>query len=165
MPYRKVAMLFLALGFAFGAAGIVAGQAKEDKPDEKKDEKKEPEKPLTKAEFDDLMEEEVKNAWNKLKINDRKKMGERAAEAADVIAASAAKVLRYDGKVLKGDNKDKPAREQKDFKDWVDAMKKHAEEYAKHARKGDWTKAAASREKISETCGACHDVYEPPKKD
>ncbi|MCC7507860.1 MAG: cytochrome c [Planctomycetes bacterium] len=160
MPYRKIAVLFLALGFAFAAAGMVAGQAKDEKPAEKK----EPEKPLTKAEFDDLMEKEVKDAWNKLKINDKKKMGEKAAEAADVIAAAAAKVLRYDGKVLKGENKDKLAREQKDFKDWVDAMKKHAEEYAKHARKGDWTKAAASREKINETCGACHDVYEPPKE-
>lgn len=165
MRLFNLAMFFLAASVALAGAGIVLGQTaqpvKDEKKEEKKDEKKPEEKPMTKAEYDELMEKEVKDAWNRLKINERKKMGEKAAEAADIIAKAAPKMLRYDGKVLAGENKGKLAREQKDFKQWVDDLKKHAEEFAKHARKGDWDKAGASREKINETCGACHDVYEP----
>lgn len=132
---------------------------KEDAADEKKDEKKE-DPPLTKAEFDTLMEE-MKTAWNKLKLNAKKKMGDKAAENADEIVKTAEKLHRYDGEVLKGDNKGKKAREQKDWQDWAAALKKHAEEFAKHARKSEWDKADKSRDAINTTCGDCHDVYEP----
>lgn len=129
------------------------------KNDAKKEEVKE-EAPLTKAEFDTVMEE-MKTAWNKLKLNAKKKMGEKAAENADEIVKAAEKLHRYDGEVLKGDNKGKKAREQKDWQDWSAALKKNAEEFAKHARKSEWDKADKSRDAINKTCGDCHDIYEP----
>lgn len=168
MSYRLFAILCLALSVAFAGFSAVQGQDKVQKKDEKKDEKtedkkdeaKEDEKPLTKEEFDALMEE-IKTSWNKLKINARKKMGDKAAENADEISKVSDKILRYDGEVLKGDQKGKKARDQKDFQDWVAALKKAAEDYAKHARKSDWDKAEAAKDRINETCGDCHDLYEP----
>ncbi len=167
MSYRLIAGLFLALGLLCGGVSFVAGQAaekKEDKKEEKKDEAKDEakeEKPLTSKEYMDLMESEVKDSWNKLKIHHRNKRGEQAATAADTLAKAFPKLMRYDGEVLKGDNKGKKAREQKDFKGWAEDLKTNAEEYAKHVRKGDWDKAEKSKDKINETCGACHDAYEP----
>jgi hypothetical protein len=172
MSYRWIAGAFLALGLLCGGVSLVVGQAagekKEDKQEDKKDDsagdkKDEPkeEKPLTNKEYLDMMESEVKDAWNKLKIHHRNKRGEQAAGAADNLVKTAPKLMRYDGDVLKGDNKGKKAREQKDFKGWVDDLKTNAEEYARHVRKGDWDKAEKSKDKINETCGACHEVYEP----
>jgi hypothetical protein len=171
MSYRLFAGVFLALGLLCGGVSLVVGQAVGEKKEEKKEEKKDDsgdkkdeakeEKPLTNKEYLDLMESEVKDSWNKLKINHRNKRGEQAATAADNLAKAFPKLMRYDGEVLKGDNKGKKAREQKDFKGWADDLKTNAEEYAKHVRKGDWDKAEKSKDKINETCGACHDVYEP----
>lgn len=169
MSYRVLAALCLALSIAFAGIGMVQGQDKgkedsskvEKKEDgEKKDEKKDEEKPLTKEEFDKVMDE-INTSWNKLKINARKKMGDKAAEAADDMAKASEKILRYDGEVLKGDEKGKKARDQKDFKEWVEALKEAAEDYSKYAKKGDWDKADTAKDKINETCGNCHDIYEP----
>lgn len=175
MSYRVICASCLALCLVFAGAGFI--QAQNAKPpvkkeeakneDKKDDEKKDPkddakdaEKPLTAKEFEEVMED-IKTAWNKLKINARKKMGDKAAEAADEIAALTPKILRYDGEVLTGDEKGKKAAEQKDFKKWVEALKKGAEDYSKYAKKGDWDKADKAKDEINETCGDCHDVYEP----
>jgi len=171
MNYRVIAGLCLALCVIFAGVGIVQGQEKGkddaatvEKKDEKKDDAKEDakdeEKVLTKKEFDELMDT-VNTAWNKLKINARKKMGDKAAAAADEITEAAKQMLRYDGEVLNGDEKGKKARDQKDYKDWVKALEEAATDYAKFARKSDWDKADAAKDKINETCGNCHDVYEP----
>lgn len=111
--------------------------------------------------YHSLMNDDINRAWSVLKINARKKMGENAAKGADDIAALAPKILRYEGPVLQGKNKGKPARHQKDFQKWVKELKEAAEDYAKHARKGDWDKAEDARDRISDTCADCHDEYEP----
>ncbi|MCZ7606322.1 MAG: cytochrome c [Planctomycetota bacterium] len=178
MSYRIATAVLLALTIVFAGAGLVQGQSdkptaekkevkkEETKKDEaKKDEaNKEAEKaedpPLTSKEFHDLMED-MKKAWNRLKIHARNKMGDKAAEAADELAALAAKARRYDGEVLTGENKGKKARDQKDFQDWCKAMEDAAREYAAQAKKSKWDKADAQKDKINETCGACHDVYQP----
>jgi cytochrome c556 len=164
MNHRLIAACLLALCVIFAGAGLISAQSKNEakKEDVKKDEKpaKEEPEPLEKAEFDALMEE-VKTSWNKLKINARKKMGDKAAECADELAAAAPKILLYDGLVLTGDKKGEKARDQKDYKDWVAELEKQAKEYSKHAKKSDWDKAKAAQDKINEVCGACHDVYEP----
>jgi cysteinyl-tRNA synthetase len=179
MRNRLVAVFALVMCVIFAGLGFVNAQDKprddkaagkaeskkeqpkeEPKKEEPKEEPKDEEKPLTKKEFDDLMEE-IKTSWNKLKINARKKMGDKAAENADEIAAVAKKILRYDGPVLEGDNKGKKAREQDDYQKWVEDLEKAAKDYAKHARKSKWDKADEARDKINETCGACHDAYEP----
>jgi hypothetical protein len=161
-------LLFL-LATGFLCAGLIQAQTaekaketkkEEEKKDDKKDEVKEEEKALTSKEMHDLMEE-IETAWNRLKIHARNKMGEKAALAADDIAAKAPTMLRYDGKVLKGDKKGEKARDQKDYKDWAAALEKAAKEYAKLARKGDWDKADKEKEKISTSCSDCHDPYQP----
>jgi hypothetical protein len=173
MHYRLAAVLFLMVGLGLAGASLIYSQdnpPKDEKQAEKQEEKKQEkkqekvddaEKPLTSKEYSALMEDEVKDAWNKLKINHRNKRGEQAAASADSLAGTSPKILRYDGEVLKGDNKGKKARDQKDFQGWAADLKKHAEEYARHARKGDWDKAEKSKDKINETCGHCHDAYEP----
>jgi hypothetical protein len=171
---RSIWGVFLVFGLLCGgmslAIGQEAGEGKPDKERVKEEKKEEPaaeekaeEKPLTDKEYGDLMDKQVKGAWNKLKINGRKKMGDQAAAAADELAKVAVQILRYDGQVLNGENKGRKARDQKDFKQWVADLKKYAEEYATHARKGDWDKADKSKDQINETCGACHDEYEPVK--
>ncbi|MBZ0136625.1 MAG: cytochrome c [Planctomycetes bacterium] len=172
MSYRMIAALCLMLAFTFAGIGLIQGQdqnkdakkeAKGDEKPDKKDEKAE-DKPLTKKEFDVLMEE-IEDAWNKLKFDNRKKMGDKAAESADTIAEAAVKIMRYDGEVLKGDDKGKKARDQKDFKEWVEALEKAAKDYSKYAKKGDWDKASEAKDKINESCGNCHDAYEPEEED
>jgi len=159
MSYRLLTALLFAFALVFALAGVSLGQSSKTP---KKDETKEDEKPLTAEEMHEMMEE-VEEAWNKLKIHARNKMGDKAASAADDIAKAGPKLLRYDGKVLTGDNKDKLAREQQDYKDWAAAMVKAAEEYAKYARKSDWDKAGKEKDKLNDTCGACHKVYQPAK--
>jgi soluble cytochrome b562 len=174
MSYRFLASLLAVLAVAFLAAGV--SQSQENKPqdqpkDEKQDDTKrddeskqkpeEPPKPMTRKEFSVFMDEQVKGEWNRLRIMERRRMGERAAEAADKLVELAPQMLRYDGEVLRGESKGEKAREQKDFKDWVDSFRKQAEEYARLARAGDWDKAAEVREEVNKTCNACHDAYEP----
>jgi hypothetical protein len=170
----------LVLSLAFLGAGLIHAQAtkkEEPKAEEKKDDKeaekegekegegeKEEIKPLTKQEMHDTMEA-VEKAWNKLKIHARNKMGDKAAAAADEIAKLSAELLRYDGNMLEPENKDKKARDQQDYKDWVAALIKAAEEYSKHAKKSAWDKADKEKDKINETCGDCHEKYEPEKND
>lgn len=171
MIARKLAAVSLVLALLFSAAGLMTGQ--QSKGEEKEDKKQEGEgkedsakdspaddAPLKNDDFTVFMDGEIKAAWNRLSINHRRKMADRAAEAADELIKLSAKVLRYDGEVLKGDNKGKKAREQADFKGWVADMKKHAETYAKHARGGDWDKATTARTDIDKACKACHDAYE-----
>jgi hypothetical protein len=175
MSYRVATAVLLVLSIAFAGAGLVQGQAetpKEEKKEEaKKDEAKKDEAgkegekaaeetPLTAKEFDTLMED-MKKAWNRLKIHARNKMGDKAAEAADELAALATKARRYDGEVLTGENKGKKARDQKDFQDYLKVMEDAAKEFAAQAKKGKWDKADAQKDKINETCGGCHDVYQP----
>lgn len=175
MKTRSLTALLLAAAMLFCAAGYIAsqdtqGEEKDDKKqegqgkeDSKEAEKKDPPDdngPMKKADFGVFMDSEVKAAWNRLSINHRRKMGDRAAEAADELVKFADKILRYDGEVLKGDKKGEKARDQDDFKGWVSDMKKHAEAYAKHARKGDWDKATTARTDIDKSCKACHEVYE-----
>lgn len=172
MSYRFVAAVLLVLSIVFAGAGLV--QSQDDKPKEEKKEEgkkegekdveKAEEKPLTSKEFHDLMED-MKKAWNRLKIHARNKMGDKAAEAADELTALAAKAKRYDGEVLTGDNKGKKARDQKDFQDWCKAMEDAAKEYAAQAKKSKWDKADVQKDKINETCGACHDVYQPEEEE
>lgn len=176
MSYRIAAALCLMLSIAFAGIGLIQGQDKKDTPKddrseepaknggEKADEKDAAEKPLSEKEFDALMEE-IKGAWNKLKFDNRKKMGDKAAESGDTIAEAAAKIMRYDGEVLKGDNKGKKARDQKNFKEWVEALETAAKDYSKYAKKGDWDKAGEAKDRINESCGNCHDVYEPEEED
>jgi hypothetical protein len=171
MSTRVAAAVLFALSLAFLGAGLIHGQtakAKEEPKAETKEDGKEGEKeeikPLSHKEMVETMES-VETQWNKLKIHARNKMGDKAAAAADEIAKLAPELLRYDGNVLEGDNKDKKARDQKDYKDWVAALIKACEEYSKHAKKSDWDKADKEKDKINETCGDCHELYEPPKKE
>jgi hypothetical protein len=172
MSYRVAAVVMLALSIAFLGAGLIHAQTakkEESKTEEKKEgdkeeEKKDEIKPLTQKEMHDTMEA-VEKAWNKLKIHARNKMGDKAAAAADDIAKLSADLLRYDGNMLETENKDKKARDQKDYQDWVAALIKAAEEYSKHAKKSAWDKADKEKDKINETCGDCHEKYEPVKKD
>lgn len=176
MSYRLVAALLLGLSLVFAGASLVEGQsskdkepAKEEGKDVKKDDKKEgeqkaEEKPLSAKEYNELMED-IKKAWNRLKIHARNKMGDKAAEAADELAELAVKARRYDGEVLTGDNKGKKARDQKDFQDWLKVMEDAAKEYSAQAKKGKWDKADVQKDKINETCGDCHDVYQPEDDD
>jgi hypothetical protein len=172
MSIRVAAAVLFALSLAFLGAGLINGQtakAKKEEPktetkeDEKEGEKEEEVKPLTHKEMVENMEA-VETQWNKLKIHARNKMGDKAGAAADEMAKLAADILRYDGKVLEGDKKDELARDQKDFKDWVAALIKACEEYSKYAKKSDWDKANKEKDKINETCGDCHELYEPPKE-
>jgi hypothetical protein len=177
MSNRVAAVVLLVLSLAFLGAGLIHAQAAkkeepkaEDKKEEEKkegdkeEEKKEEIKPLTQKEMHDTMEA-VEKAWNKLKIHARNKMGDKAAAAADEIAKLSADLLRYDGNMLEPENKEKKARDQQDYKDWVAALIKAAEEYSKHAKKSAWDKADKEKDKINETCGDCHEKYEPVKKD
>jgi hypothetical protein len=171
MSYRIAAILMLATSLAFLGASLIQGQTvkkeepkAETKEGEKEGEKEEEEvKPLTHKEMVENMEA-VETQWNKLKIHARNKMGDKAGAAADEIAKLAPAILRYDGKVLDGDKKGELARDQKDFKDWVAALIKACEEYSKYAKKSDWDKADKEKDKINETCGDCHELYEPPKE-
>ena len=188
MSYRVLCACSLALCLIFAGAGLIQAQTAKskdgdkasgkeadkdsEKKDEKKDEKdgekdaekKDEEKPLSHHDFEEVMED-IKTAWNKLKINARKKMGDKAAESADEIAKLAPKVLRYDGEVLEGDDKGKKARDQKDYKKFVEALKEAAEDYSKYAKKGDWEKADKAKDAINQSCGDCHDKYEPADED
>jgi len=161
MRYGALCWVFLTLCLMFAAAGLTQVHA-DDKGE--KQEEKQPEKdenaPLTKKEFDETMED-IQRAWNRLKIQHRNRRAEQAAEQADIIAKSIEKVLRYDGDVLRGANKGQKARDQRDYQRWANDMKQGAEDFARHARRGDWDRAATAREKINESCGNCHDAYEP----
>lgn len=173
MSYRIAAAVLLVLSLVLAGAGLIQGQDDKPKEEKKEETKKEEskkegekaeEKPLTSKEFHDLMED-MKKAWNRLKIHARNKMGDKAAEAADELAALAAKAKRYDGEVLTGENKGKKARDQKDYQDWCKAIEDAAKEYSAQAKKSKWDKADEQKDKINETCGACHDVYQPEEEE
>jgi hypothetical protein len=173
MRYPLFAGVFLTLCLAFAFAGVAPafadnkkqddkkeGEKKDDKKDGKREGEKKADPPLTAKEFEDLMND-IQRAWNGLKIHHRNRRAEQAAQQADRIVELAEKGLRYDGEVLKGDNKGKKARDQADYKEWNEDMRKGAEDFARYARAGDWDKAATARERINNSCGNCHDVYEP----
>jgi cytochrome c556 len=169
-------MVFGLLGFTGTTGSADVGQSPitdegkkddEKKDDEKRDDEKEKKEgeedkndPLSKQEYDDLMND-IQRAWNRLKILHRNRRAEQAAEQADEIAKLAPKVLRYDGEVLKGRNKGEKAREQRDFQRWAADLQRGAEEFARQARRGDWDRAAVAREQINKSCGDCHELYEP----
>lgn len=176
---KIIPLLILAVAcFAFAGLSVIESQAvkeKEDKgakegceeeakPEAKPKEEKE-KKILSEEEYDELMEGPIKKAWNKLKINARKKMAPQAAKYAAELAELAPDVLKYDGLVLTGENKGKKARDQKDFKEFVKDMQKYAKEYAKYAKKGKWDKADKAKDALSDTCSGCHDIYEPKEED
>lgn len=118
-------------------------------------EEKEEEKWLDHEGMEELMEQ-IKEHWNKVKLNTRKKMGDKAADAADELVKLAPDVNRWEKK---------EAREDADYKKWVEALKENAEKFSKAARKGDWEAAGEAKEKIGETCGDCHDVWKEDDED
>ena len=126
--------------------------------------KEEPKKEEPKKEEwldDDAMEklmDECKDNWNKLKLNARSKMGDKAAEAADALAAAADKMLKYHKKEV---------REAKDYKDWAAELKKQAQEFSKAAKKSDWKEADKAKDKIATACNddGCHSKYRPEEEE
>ncbi|MCB9895302.1 MAG: cytochrome c [Planctomycetes bacterium] len=184
MSYRVIAACLLVFSLVFAGVGLIHAQTvkgkedakKEDKKEEKKDEGKtdegkdekkddeKEEKYLTHHEAEETMEA-MEKAWNKLKMNLKNKRGDVVAEQADIIADHAAKFRKYDGEVLTGDEKGKKARDQKDFKEWLDKLEEAAKEISKQANKSKWDKVDEAKEKAGDTCGACHDVYQPEEED
>ncbi len=178
---KIIPLLVLAVAcFAFAGLSVIEGQdakekeAKEAKEgckgckgceEEAKPKEDKEKKVLSEEEYDDLMEDKIKKAWNKLKINARKKMGPQAAKYAAELDELAPEILKYDGLVLTGENKGKKARDQKDFKEFVKNMQKYAKDYAKYAKKGKWDKADKAKDGISDTCSGCHDLYEPEEEE
>jgi cytochrome c556 len=102
----------------------------------------------------------IKTAQGKLRANLRNKKGAEAAEAGEELARLAADILRYDGDVKDGDNKGQKVRDQKDFKQWAEDLKKAGETVAKHAKAGKWDDADKEKDNIGRTCSNCHDVYD-----
>ena len=159
MRWMLVCLCALSLGFA----GLsVQAQAK---PDPKKcAPKEEPKKEEPKAEewLDDegmkKLMEECKDNWNKLKLNARSKMGDKAAEAADALAAAADKMLKFHKKDV---------REAKDYKDWVADLKKQAQEFSKAAKKSDWKAADKAKDNLAKSCNddGCHSKYRPEEEE
>lgn len=156
-------LLILTAVLSMGFAGLsVHAQAKEppkkDEPKKEEPKKEEPkEEWLDDAAMEKLMEE-CKDNWNKLKLNARSKMGDKAAEAADALAAAADKMLKYHKKEV---------REAKDYKDWVAELKKQAQEFSKAAKKSDWKEADKAKDKIATACNddGCHSKYRPEEEE
>ena len=177
MSYRAIAACIVVLSLVFAGVGLVHAQTakakedtkKEEKNDDKKEEKKDDEKKdevkyLTHEEAEETMET-MEKAWNKLKMNLKNKRGDVVAEQADIIAEHAAKFKKYDGLVLTGDEKGKKARDQKDFTEWLDKLEEAAKEISKQAGKSKWDKVDKAKEEASDTCGKCHDLYQPEEED
>lgn len=168
MHYRLAAGFLLAAALGTFGVAQVLGQDAPPKPADKPapkaaEEKKEPE--VLDAEGFETLMDDIKDEWNKVKLNLKKKMADPAAAAAEALAKHAPNTLKYDGAVLDGDAKGKKAREQQDFKDWAKALEDAAKAFAKHAKAGDWEKAGAEKEKIGKTCTDCHDKYEPEEEE
>lgn len=172
MHYRTIAFVCLAAAMTLGAVSTAMGQNKPPAPAEptpkvepKKEEPKveepkvEAPKPMTADEYDGLMKK-IKTAQGKAKANIKNKKGAETATSADELAKHAAEILRYDGDVKEGDNKGKKVREQKDFKEWAEALKKAAENLSKAAKAGKWDDADTEKDNIGRTCSNCHDVYD-----
>lgn len=171
MHYRAIAAFCLVAALILGAVSTVIGQGKpptpkeepkkeEPKVDPKKEEpKKEELKPMTADEYDGLMKK-IKTAQGKAKANIKNKKGAETAAAADELAKHAAEILRFDGDVQEGDNKGKKVRDQKDFKEWAEALKKASENLSKAAKAGKWDDADTEKDNIGRTCSNCHDVYD-----
>jgi len=157
---RWLLVFFAAVSFVFAGLSAHAQAAPGDK---KCAPKEEPKKEEKKEEWldDDAMEklmDECKDNWNKLKLNARSKMGDKAAEAADALAAAADKMLKYHKKEV---------REAKDYKDWVAELKKQAQEFSKAAKKSDWKEADKAKDKIATACNddGCHSKYRPEEEE
>ncbi|MCQ3951397.1 MAG: hypothetical protein DPW14_16435 [Planctomycetes bacterium] len=157
---RLLALSMTLLGvLGFGTLALQAQGNDASKKEEPKKEtpKEEPKKDAPKEEwlddaaYEKLMEE-CKDNWNKLKINAKSKMGDKAAEAADKLAEAADKMLKHHLKEM---------REAKDYKDWVAELKKAAQDFSKAAKKSDWKEADKQKEKLATSCSddGCHGKY------
>jgi len=177
MHYRTLAAFCLAMAVCLGVGSTVIGQNKQPAPAPKAEPKVEPKKeepakedpkeepkveapkPMTHDEYDGLMKK-IKTAQGKVKAHLKNKKGADTATAAEDLAKHAAEIMRFDGDVKEGDNKGKKVREQKDFKEWAEALKKAAENLAKHAKAGKWDDADTEKDNVGRTCSNCHDVYD-----
>lgn len=180
MHYRIVTAFCLVAALACGAVSTVIGQNNQPKPKDQpaKEEPKKPEpgqespkaeppkaeepkkpEPMTVEEYDGLMKK-IKTAQGKAKANLKNKKGAETAAAADELAKLALEILRFDGNVEEGDNKGQKARDQKDFKEWAEALKKASENLSKAAKAGKWDDAETERDNIGRTCSNCHDAYD-----
>lgn len=158
MRWATTILAVCAVFFGAMAANAQGKQPAKEEPTKEEPKKEEPKKEewLDDEGMKKLMET-LKDNWNKLKLNTRSKMGDKAAEAGDALAADADKMLKYHKKDV---------REAKDWQDWVAALKKQAQDFSKAAKKSDWKEAEKQRDKLAESCGdkGCHGKYRPDEE-
>jgi mono/diheme cytochrome c family protein len=109
---------------------------------------------LTRDQFKDVMAD-IKKSNNALMKAAKAKEADNASAEAEKLEKLARKLMGSDHTLADG----KKVRDQDDYKKFVEDFRKAAEEYAKHAKAGDWAKAEAKQPAIGDGCGTCHDVY------
>ena len=166
MKYRWISVGLLVACLSFAGVSVAVGQEKPDSEETPAGEKT-PDADDQSNPMAELMDSKVKTAWKNVKKALKKKDAAAGEINAIVLAALAEGFKLYDADADAPDkgNKSKKVRNQKDYKAWVALFIKNASAFAKAAKAGDWDAAKKAKGTMGETCGDCHDLYQPEKEE